>query len=191
MSGYAAAASLALGAIGTGLSVKGQMDSQAAAGAQQGYMAQLARQREQAAQQQARDAVLRGEIAEQKQRDLTAQRIGTQTAALAAQGTDLEGSPTDILGDTARSGEQDALTIRNNAKREAWHYENQAAGYDADAALRESFEPSYLGAGASLLMGASSLADKWDRFKHTEPKTTASGTPITIDSEIASWSQYK
>ncbi len=47
----------------------------------------------------------------------------------------------------------------------AWGYEAQAAGYAADAALRESFEPSYLGAGASLLMGASSLADKWDRFE--------------------------
>lgn len=191
MSGVIAASSLALAAAGTALSVKGQIDGQAAAGAQQGYLAQLARQRRQLAEQQARDAVLRGQAAEQKQRDLTAQRIGTQTAALAAQGTDLEGSPTDILGDTARAGEQDALTIRTNAAREAWAHEMQAAGYGADAALRESFEPSTLGAGASLLMGASSLADKWSRFKFTEPKTTASGTPISIDSEIASWSQYK
>ena len=165
MSGYTAAASIALAAVGTGLSVKGQIDGQAAAGAQQAYMGQLARQRQQLAEQQARDAILRGQIAEQKQRDITAQRIGTQTATLAAQGTDMEGSPTDILGDTARAGEQDALTIRNNAQREAWGYQLQAAGYDADAALRESFEPSYLGAGASLLMGASSLAGKWSKFK--------------------------
>lgn len=171
MSGVTAASaiSLGLGAIGTGASVIGQIDQQAAAGAQQGYLAQLARQRQQLAAQQARDAVLRGQVAEQKQRDLTAQRIGTQTAALAAQGTDLEGSPTDILGDTARAGEQDALSIRTSGAREAWAHEMQAAGYAADAALRESFEPSYLGAGASLLMGASALADKWSRFKFTEP----------------------
>ncbi|WP_428659509.1 virion core protein, T7 gp14 family [Reyranella sp.] len=174
MSGFTAASAISLGlsAIGTGASVLGQINQQAAAGAQQGYLAQLARQRQQLAEQQARDAIQRGQVAEQKQRDLTAQRIGTQTAALAAQGTDLEGSPTDILSDTARAGEQDALTIRNNAKREAWSYEMQAAGYDADAALRESFEPSYLGAGTSLLMGASSLADKWDRFMHTRPSTS-------------------
>lgn len=163
---------LGLSAVGTGMSVVGQINSQAAAGAQQSYLAQMSRQRQQLAEQQARDAVLRGQVAEQKQRDLTAQRIGTQQATLAAQGTDLEGSPIDILGDTARAGEQDALTIRSNAKREAWDYEAQAAGYAADAALRESFEPSYLGAGASLLMGASSLADKWDRFMHSKPSTS-------------------
>jgi len=172
--------SLALAAGGTAMSVKGQIDAQAAAGAQQGYMAQLARQRQQLAEQQARDAVLRGQIAEQKQRDLTAQRIGTQTAALAAQGTDLAGSPTDILGDTARAGEQDALTIRSNAAREAWGYQVQGAGFGADAALRESFEPSYLGAGASLLMGASSLAEKWDRFKFLDPKAGGAGDSLPL-----------
>ncbi len=175
MSGYAAAASIALGAIGTGLSFKGQVDSQAAAGAQQGYLAQLSRQRQQIAEQQAADALQRGQVAEQKQRDLTAQRIGTQQAALAAQGTDLEGSPTDILGDTARAGEQDALTLRNNAAREAWGFQVQGAGYGADAALRESYEPSYLGAGASLLSNASSLAEKWDRFNQTDPSNPRSG----------------
>jgi len=180
MSGYAAAASLALSAIGTGLSVKSQIDGQAAAGAQQTYLGQLARQRQQLAEQQARDAIQRGQVAEQKQRDLTAQRIGTQQAALAAQGTDLEGSPIDILGDTARAGEQDALTIRNNAAREAWGYQMQAAGYDADAALRESFEPSYLGAGTSLLMGASTLADKWDKFRQTAPKSKEYGPEFDL-----------
>jgi hypothetical protein len=176
MSGVTAAASLALGAVGTGLSVMGQINGQAAAGAQQGYLAQLARQRQQLAEQQARDAIQRGQVAEQKQRDLTAQRIGTQQAALAAQGTDMEGSPTDILADTARAGEQDALTIRNGAAREAYGYRVQAAGYGADAALRESFEPSYLGAGASLLMGASALAEKWKRFVETDPSSPKSGT---------------
>ncbi len=164
-----AGASLALAAAGTAMTVKGQMDAQAAQGAQQGYLANLARQRAGIAAQQAADARQRGEIAVQKQRDLTGQRIGTQTAQLAAQGTDLEGSPTDILGDTARAGEHDALTIRSNAAREAWGYEVQGAGFGADAALRDSFQPSYLGAGASLLSGASGIADKWSKFRHTSP----------------------
>jgi len=183
MSGFTAASAISLGlsAIGTGASVLGQINQQAAAGAQQGYLAQLARQRQQLAEQQARDAIQRGQVAEQKQRDLTAQRIGTQTAALAAQGTDLEGSPIDILSDTARAGEQDALTIRNNAAREGRSYEMQAAGYDADAALHESFQPSYLGAGTSLLMGASELAGRWKNFQNNEPSSysgmATAGTP--------------
>ena len=39
----------------------------------------------------------------------------------------------------------------------------------ADASLRESFRPSYLGAGSSLLIGASSLAARWSRFQQTDP----------------------
>lgn len=172
---WATAASLALGAAGTGASVLGQINSQAAAGAQSSYMAQMSRQRQALAQQQADDALRRGQIAEQRQRDLTGQRIGTQQAALAAQGTDLEGSPTDILGDTKRAGEFDALTIRNNAAREAWGYQVQGAGFGADASLRESFRPSYLGAGASLLMGASSLADKWRKYQQVDPGESYGG----------------
>lgn len=174
-----AIASLTMGAVGTGVSVLGQLNQQAAMGAQQNYLAQQSRQRQMLAQQQAQDAILRGQIAEQKQRDTTAQRIGTQQATLAAQGTDLEGSPTDILGDTARAGEQDALTIRNNAAREAWGYKMQGAGYGADATMRESWSPSYLGAGASLLMGSSSLADKWSKFQQTDPYggVTVGGAP--------------
>ena len=155
----AAIASAAAAAAGTGLAVKGQIDAQAAAGAQQNYLAQQARQRQQIAAQQANDARQRGEVDVQRQRDITAQRIGTQQAALLAQGTDIEGSPTDILGDTKRAGEVDALTIRSNAARAAYGYEVQGAGFGADASMREGFEPSYLGAGTSLLMGASSLAD--------------------------------
>ncbi len=172
-----AVAGLALSAAGTGIGVLGQMNAQAAAGAQANYMAQLARQRQQVADQQARDARQRGDVAVQRQRDLTAQRIGTQTAALAAQGTDLEGSPTDILGDTARAGEHDALTLKANAAREAWGYRVQGAGFGADAALQGSFRPSYLGAGASLLSGASSLADKWARFQWPGDGITAGPAP--------------
>ena len=35
----------------------------------------------------------------------------------------------------------------------------------AGASLRESFRPSYLGAGSSLPIGASSLAARWSRFQ--------------------------
>ncbi len=167
--------SMALTAVATGASVYGQVQGQAAQGAQQNYLAQQARQRQEIAQRQAADATQRGQVAEQRQRDLTAQRIGTQQAQLAAQGTTFEGSPTDILGDTKRAGEFDALTVRSNAVREAYGYQVQGAGFGAEASMRDSFSPSYLGAGTSLLMGASSLSDKWSRFIKTNP---GSGTEL-------------
>lgn len=166
MSGYLAAGSLILAAVGTAATVSGQMNAQSAAGAQANYMRQVQQQQQQVAQQQAADALKRGDIAEQKNREATGQRIGTQTAALAGQGTDLSGSPTDILTDTRRAGELDALTVRNNAAREAWGYQVQGSNAGAGAALYGSFQPSYLGAGASLLSGASGLADKWSKFKY-------------------------
>jgi hypothetical protein len=162
-----AAASLGLTAVGTGLSVYGMINQQQAAGAQANYQRAMALRQQQINDWQAKDAMQRGEVAEQQQRAKTAQMLGSQTAKLAAQGTDLSGSPTDILGDTARAGEFDALTIRNNAVREAWGYQVGAGNAGAAAGMYGSFQPSYLGAGASLLSGASTLADKWSRFQDT------------------------
>lgn len=176
--GVAAIASMAFSAISTGMSVMGQMNQQQAQ-AQQGqvmaaqyrYQEQVQRQNQALMERQALDATQRGEAEELKRRMLTQQQIGTQTAGLAGQGTDLEGSPTSILGDTAAVGEYDALTIRSNAAREAYGYRLQGANYGNDAtmlgvkAANSRYDPSYLGAGASLLAGASNLGEKWWRFQ--------------------------
>ncbi len=172
------AISLALAAAGTAASVYGQVQQQgaqaqaaSAAQAQARYQAQVAQQNQELARRQAADATQRGQVAEENRRRLTQQQIGQQTAALAGQGTDLEGSPTDILGDTAATGELDARTIRSNAAREAYGYTVQGLGYGNTAALESaraansSYTPNYLGAGSSLLSGASTLSDKWRRFQ--------------------------
>jgi len=178
-----AGAGLALSAASTAASFMGQMNQQAAQGAQANYMKQVALQRQQVADQQSADALARGQVNEDKQRQVTASRIGTQTAALAAQGTDLSGSPTDILGDTARAGEQDALTVRNNAAREAWGYKVQANNAGNDAGLYGGFQPSYMGAGASLLSGAGTLADKWSKFQFG----SGGNDPVSIGGSQASY----
>lgn len=157
--------SLALGAIGTGMNFMGQMNQQAAAGAQANYMTQVSRQQQQVARMQADAARQQGDIEAEKARKLSAQRVGTATAKLAAEGTDLSGSPSDILGDMAAAGELDAQTIKNNAARTAWGYEVSGNNAGANADLYGSFTPSYVGAGGSLLGGASSLADRWSRFQ--------------------------
>ena len=192
-----AGASLAVGAAGTAMSAMGQAQQQQAQqqqaamyGAQARYQEQIARQNQVFAQQQgerqAADAKQRGEVAEASRRRLMGQQIGEQTARLAGQGTDLEGSPTDILGDTAAAGEFDALTIRSNAAREAYGYklsgEMAGAGYGNDATMagykagNSNYTPSYLGAGASLLSGASNLSEKWLRFQKNDPSGYSLGS---------------
>ena len=181
-------AGLALSAVSTAASVMGQISQQqaqqqaaSAAQAQAIYQAQVARQNQELARRQAADALQRGAVAEQNRRSLTGQQIGQQTAALAAQGTDLEGSPTDILGDTRAAGEFDAQTIKANAAREAYGYTVQGLGYGNEAILQSTraanstYTPNYLGAGASLLAGASTLGDKWRRFQTNNPDASYGG----------------
>lgn len=184
----ATAASLAFSAVSTGMGVMGQISQQnaqaqaaSAAQAQAVYQSQVARQNEELMRRQAADATERGRVAEENRRRVTAQQIGQQTAALAGQGTDFTGTETDILGDTRAAGELDALTIRSNAAREAYGYQVQGLGYGSTAALESTralnstYSPNYMGAGASLLAGASTLSDKWLRFQQNAPDGSFGG----------------
>ena len=131
----AAVVSIGATALSTGLGIAGQAQQAAAQQAMYGYQAQVARNNQIMADRMAADATERGRIEEDARRRRTAQTMGTQTAILAGQGTDLAGSPTDILGDTAAAGELDALTIRSNAAREAWGYRVKGVEFGNEAAL--------------------------------------------------------
>lgn len=74
-----------------------------------------------------RDAVKRGDIDADEQRQQTGQLIGAQRAAFAANGVDVNsGSAGQVQNDAAALGELDALTLVNNAAREAYGYQVQA-----------------------------------------------------------------
>lgn len=76
----------------------------------------------------AADARARGTKSAGWARVETGQNIGTQRAAMAGSGGVVDsGSNAIIQQDTAQLGELDALTISNNAAREAYGYEVQAA----------------------------------------------------------------
>lgn len=171
-------AGLVLSAAGTVAGLAGQIGRQnaqaqsaSANAAQAIYQSQIARQNQALMEQRARDALQRGQIAEENSRRLTRQRIGAQIARLAAQGVDLEGSPTEILGDTVAAGEVDALTSRANAARDAYGYRAAGVGYETagvletNKALNSNYSPNSLGIGASLLSSASALAEKWRNFQ--------------------------
>ncbi len=167
-----AGASLALTAVGTVMSIGGQQQQAQSNQGLYAYQAAVARNNQTTANTLAVDAETRGKAEEDRQRRKTALIMGTQQAALAAQGTDLEGSPTDILGDTAAVGELDALTIRSNAAREAWGYRVKGVEYGNEVALANarvgSSGLSALGVGASLIGGAGAVADKWYRYSSSQ-----------------------
>lgn len=75
----------------------------------------------------AADAITRGDKEAVKAKQATKRLIGSQRAAMGAQGIDIEsGSALDIQQETAALGAEDALTIKNNAWRESWGYKVQS-----------------------------------------------------------------
>lgn len=121
-----------ISAVGTGIS--------AYSAYQQGQTAKdVANYNAQVADYQAKDTIARGGIAEDQQRQKTRQIMGAQRAQMGASGAVADsGSFGDILTNSAQFGEMDALTIRNNAMRQAWGSSTQAANdrFQGEAAAR-------------------------------------------------------
>jgi hypothetical protein len=101
-----------------------QLQRQASAASAQGqYTKKVYDQNAKTADLEAQDAIDRGQIQEQRSRLATRQNIGASRAAQAASGVDVSsGSAADVQASEAGIGALDALTVRNNAAREAWGY---------------------------------------------------------------------
>lgn len=88
------------------------------------------------ADQQAQDAVSRGQQDEDRFRQHIKLVIGSQRAGFAAGNVDVGfGSSVDTQADASYLGELDALTIRTNAGRQAWGYQVSATDYRNRAAV--------------------------------------------------------
>lgn len=99
--------------------VMGAQNAKAQGAFQSASLEQNAAYKELAAQ----DAIVRGTKEADQQRIATRNMIGTQRAALAGNGIDVNtGTAAEIQDNTAQFGEMDAVTIANNAAREAWGY---------------------------------------------------------------------
>lgn len=166
-------ASLAMSAVGTAMSAYGakqQADAQAQAAQ---YQAQVALNNQKIAGQYAQQAIADGENKVAAKQEQTSQMIGSQRAAMAANGVQLDsGSPLRLQEDTARLGNVDALTIRNNAAREAYGYQLQGLSYGQQAQLDEATASNAVTAGnlnmfSSIAGGASSIGSKWIDYKKT------------------------
>ncbi len=139
MSGGTTAISLAAAVASAAMTAYGQYQSgqqQKKMGAYQQAVAQnnalTAERNAQIQDNAADDALARGRIEEQQHRLKVAQMTGTQRSALAASGVQVDtGSALDMVADTAMMGEMDALTLRNNAEREAYQF--RVGAYNARA----------------------------------------------------------
>lgn len=82
----------------------------------------------------AKEAERIGEKEANQVRNKARQVQGAQRASMAAQGLDVSsGSAFDLQDETARFGEEDMLTVKNNAYRQAWGYRVEADQMRAQA----------------------------------------------------------
>lgn len=150
---------------GAGFSAVGAYNTAKSQQAALEAQAQVAANNAQLATWQGEDSLQRGQVAASGATMKTGQQVGSQRAALAANGVDLSmGSAQNIITDTEFIGKVDANTIQDNAAREAWGYRMQSRNYTDQAraarAGASNINP-WLAAGTSLLSSATSVAGKW------------------------------
>ena len=171
-------ASIASTAIGAATSAIGQARQASAQRQQAQYQARVAENNAITANRLAQDATQRGQIEEQRSRAETKRLQGRQVAALAASGVDVQsGSALDIISDTAALGEIDALTIRDNAAREAWQHRAQAQNFTQQGTLfsAEAANTSSLAPVGTLLTGIGGIADQWWQYRRHTANTGGVG----------------
>ena len=125
---------------------------------------------------QADDVVAVAAQNEKLQRIETRRIIGSQRAALGAQGIEVnDGSSVDIQVGAARIGEVDARTIRANAAMDAWGIRSQATDQRYHGYLMKQ-EGTTAALGTILGNAGSALMKKYGSNAQTTPKTESSGS---------------
>lgn len=133
---WAGVISTAATAISTAISVPASIQQSKSQEAMYNYQAQIDRNNAKIANQNAADERQSGLEEARLQRMKTLSAIGSQQAAMAANGIDItSGTALDTIEDTATAGELDALMTMYNSERTAINYEQQAANFNNQANL--------------------------------------------------------
>lgn len=160
------------GLLGAGVSAIGSISQAHATAASDQYQAQVADNNSIIASQNATATQAAGDIAAQNSGLKTRAALGAQTAAIGANGVDVNtGSAAAVRQGTAQTGYLDALTIRSNAARQAYGYETQAVSDVAQADLdrkgaSNASTAGDIGAATSLLSGASSVGRSYATYQN-------------------------
>lgn len=129
------------------------------------YQAQVARNNQIVANQQASAALETGQTQEENKRIQTGEMMGGIVASQAASGVNPnEGSALNVRSSAGETGELDALTIRYNANLQARNLQYQGAIYGSQASLYSS--QAGWDIGNSILGGASSVSNKWMQYNY-------------------------
>lgn len=157
-------------AVSTTMGVVSAQQSANAQKAQNDYNAKIAKKNAQIAQANADQKRQEGIEEARQQRMKTLRTVGSQQAAMAANGIDISsGTALDVIEDTAAMGELDALTTRYNYESQAIGLEQQANNFNNQATL-DSFagQNAYkagminaVGTGFKGLADTASVASKW------------------------------
>lgn len=110
---------------------------------------------------EALDALKRGSNEESRYRRELAQVSGQQRSEAGARNVARSGTALDLIEDTAAIGEEDIVTIRNNAAREAFGLRTQGAEMKRQG--RASKRTSRLQAAGSLLTGGAQAYGYWNK----------------------------
>lgn len=112
-----------------------------------------------------KDAKARGQEAESISRGKTKKAVASQKASMASQGLNLSvGSPVDVVTETEDVGAMDALTIKNNAIREAMGHDIEGIRQTGRGKIKETVAKSE-GFSSFLSGGTKGISqyDKWRR----------------------------
>ena len=139
----------AIAIAGAGVSAYGAIKQGQAAQAAADYNAKVSKQNADIALQQA-------DVQAEQQRRQAKLQLGQMRANYGASGLQLEGSPMEVLEDSARQAELDNLTIKYNGKLKAMGFNNDATLSQFEGENAKS--NSYFQAGGTLLSGAANAA---------------------------------
>ena len=126
----------------------------------------------------AQDAQARGQLEADQHRARVRQALGAQRVGIAASGGDLtDNTSLALLGDTAQFGELDAMTIENNAAREAWGLRVQRDNSIASAAGQrfqgaQAKQAGFTNAAGTILSGAGQIGAMRGGFGPSKTTTT-------------------
>ncbi len=168
-----ATAGLGLSALGAFSSFQGQQQQARATEQSAQFNAQVARNNATLARQQAGQAHAVGKVESAKEALRARQLIGLSRTAGAGRGVAVSGeSEVQGVEDIRNRAGVDVATIRTNAANESLGFITQGANFDAQAGLilaEGSNRASAMNAQAtaSLLVGAGSVATKWNAYRDT------------------------
>lgn len=156
----------------TGFGIMGSMQQAGAQADAAKYQAQVARNNQIIAEQNASYARQVGQAETETSGMKTAAIVGSEVAAQGASGVDpTTGSPVDVVRGTREVGRFDTLNLVRNAELRARGFDIEASNQGAssklyDASAKQAGIAGLYSTGSSILGGASNFADKWLKFQN-------------------------